>query len=229
MIGEPVALTVRRHIQRPAPALRDAFRDAPSGFVADACNGLGCMDHTVKPIAPGMRFHGTAVTAFCGPMDNLAAMACLDFIEPGDVIVLAAGGNLASAVVGDLWMVWAKRLGAVAVVTDGLVRDVPGILRVGLPVFARGIVPNSCFKHGPGSINDRVVCAGAVVGPGDILVGDQDGIAVVPCADAPHVVQRLEVVREREAAAEAKIARGERLNFWDEAGLQAAGRIRYVD
>ncbi len=229
MIGDPIALSVRRTIQRPAAELVQAFRDSPTGFVADACNGLNSMDCRVKPLAPGMRFFGTAVTAFCGPMDNLAAMASLDFVSPGDVLVLATGSNLSAAVVGDLWLHWAKRVGAVAVITDGLVRDVPGILGVGLPVFCRGIAPNSCFKHGPGTVNCTVVCGGVSVSPGDILVGDQDGIVVVPSLQAAEVVARLSLVRAREADAEAKVQRGEKLAFWNETLLREQGRLQYLD
>ncbi len=85
MIGEPVALTIRRNIERPAAALLKAFRGAPSGFVTDAYNGQGCLDHGIKPIEAAMKICGPALTCFCSPTDNLAAMAVLDFARKGDI------------------------------------------------------------------------------------------------------------------------------------------------
>ncbi|HWQ38441.1 MAG TPA: RraA family protein [Burkholderiales bacterium] len=227
MIGEPVALTVRRHIDRPSKTLLRAFAGRPTGYVTDARDGAGCLDAAIKPLKPDMRFCGPAVTAFCGPMDNLAAMAILDFARKGDVIVIATTGDETAATIGDLWALWARRIGVAAIVCDGLVRDVPGLLKAGIPVFARGVKPNSSFKHGPGEINMGVCCGGVTIHPGDIVSGDQDGVVVVPLARAAEVARQLEEVERKEAEAEAKVKRGEKLKFWDPVALQ--GRIRYVD
>lgn len=229
MIGDPVALTIRRNFPRPAPALVDRYRDTPSGFVTDAFNGRGSLHHSVKPIDPAMHFHGTAVTALCGPMDNLAAMAVLDFVQPGDVIVIAAAGDEFAAVIGDLWAIWAKKIGVAAIIVDGLIRDVPGLLDADIPVFARGHCPNSGFKNGPGEVNLGVTCAGVHIEPGDILVGDRDGIVCVPRVQAETVAQRLDEVRKKEAEALAKVRSGQKLAFWNETGLKERNAIRYVD
>jgi 4-hydroxy-4-methyl-2-oxoglutarate aldolase len=229
MIGSPLALTIRRTIVRPPPEWVDAFRGVPTCFIADALNGRGTLHHSVQPIDPAMRFCGTAVTAFCGPMDNLAAMAVLDFVLPGDVIVIACGGNDAAAVVGDLWAFSAVRRGAAGIVCDGLVRDVAGLLAAEIPVFTRGWCPNAGFRNGPGEINLGVVCGGAPVAPGDIVVGDRDGVTVIPLADVRTVLERLEAVRQKEDNAQEKLRRGEALSFWDEASLVQRGAIRYLD
>ncbi|MCW5625878.1 MAG: RraA family protein [Burkholderiales bacterium] len=229
MIGNPVALTIRRTIERPAPALVDRYRDAPTGFVTDAFNGEGSMHHGIKPIDPGMKFCGTAVTARCQAGDNLAAMAALDFVQPGDVLVISASGNDTCAVIGDLWAIWAKRIGVVAIIVDGLVRDIPGLLDADIPVFARGHCPNAGYRNGPGEINLGVTCGGVHVGPGDILVGDVDGVVVIPRALAHDVAARLDLVRQKEADALAKVRAGEKLAFWNEAALTAGGGVRYVD
>ncbi len=89
MIGDPVALTVRRNIERPSKTIMKAFAGMPTGFVTDAYNGKGCLDYAIKPLLPNMNFSGSAITAYCGPMDNLAAMAILDFAKKGDVIVIS--------------------------------------------------------------------------------------------------------------------------------------------
>jgi 4-hydroxy-4-methyl-2-oxoglutarate aldolase len=227
MIGDPVALTIRRNIERPSKALMKAFAGMPTGFVTDAYNGKGCLDCEIKPLLPTMKFHGSAVTAYCGPMDNLAAMAILDFAKKGDVIVIATTGDDTAATIGDLWAIWAKKIGVSAIVCDGLVRDVAGLLKADIPVFARGVKPNSAFKNGPGEINMGVTCGGVAIGPGDIIVGDRDGICAVPFAAASAVAAQLEIVKKKEADAEAKVKKGVKLNFWNEAAL--GSRVRYVD
>lgn len=227
MIGDPVMLTIRQNIERPAKALLKAFDGMPTGFVTDAYNGKGCLDFEIKPLMPAMTFHGPAITAFCGPMDNLAAMAILDFAKKGDVIVIATSGDDTAATIGDLWAFWAKKIGVAAIVCDGLVRDVAGLLKVGIPVFARGIKPNSAFKHGPGEVNLGVTCGGVAIGPGDIIVGDRDGVVAVPLAEAEQVAAQLELVKKKEAEAEARVKGGEKLKFWDPSAL--GSRIRYID
>jgi 4-hydroxy-4-methyl-2-oxoglutarate aldolase len=227
MIGEPVAITIRRNVERPSSAVLKAFRGQPTGFVTDAFNGKGCMEYDIKPLLPTMRFCGAAVTAFCAPMDNLAAMAVLDFAKKGDVIVIGTAGSRTAATIGDLWAYWAKRIGVVAIVCDGMVRDVDGLLKAGIPVFARGVTPNSGFKHGPGEVNTGVTCGGVFVQAGDIVVGDRDGVVAVPRADAPQVAKQLALVQKKEAEAERKVKKGEKLKFWDAKALE--GRIRYLD
>ncbi|HXF16620.1 MAG TPA: RraA family protein [Burkholderiales bacterium] len=227
MIGDPVALTIRRNIDRPSNAIMKAFAGMPTGFVTDAYNGKGCLDYLIKPLLPTMQFSGSAITAFCGPMDNLAAMAILDFAQPGDVIVIATTGDDTAATIGDLWAFWAKRLGVAAIVCDGLVRDVAGLLKADIPVFARGIKPNSAFKNGPGEVNTTVTCGGVAISAGDIIVGDRDGIVAVPLAQAAQVVERLELVKQKEAEAEAKVKSGVKLKFWDPDAL--GRRVQYLD
>ena len=229
MIGEPVALTIRRNFARPDAKLLKAFRGAPSGFVTDAHNGQGCLDYRIKPIDAKMKLCGPALTCYCSPTDNLAAMAALDFAKKGDIIVIAAKNDESAAVIGDRWALWAKKIGVAGVVCDGLVRDIVGLLDVGLPIFARGLAPNSGFKHGPGEINTRVSVGGIAVAPGDIIVGDRDGVVVVPQADAAHVAARLALVSKKEAALDALLRKAGTMQFWSEAETQARGGVRYLE
>ena len=229
MIGEPVALTIRRSIERPSAAVMRAFEGAPTGFVTDAYNGKGCMDHSIKPLTPEMYLCGTAITAQCSGGDLLAVMASLDYAQKGDVIVISGGADNSAAKLGDLWLLWAKRIGVAGIVCDGLVRDVKGLLAAGLPVFARGACPNGAYKTGPGEINLGVSCGGVPVQPGDIIVGDRDGVVAVPRTSSAQVAAQLELVKQKEADAEARVKRGEKLQFWDEAALAARGALRYVD
>jgi 4-hydroxy-4-methyl-2-oxoglutarate aldolase len=227
MIGDPVALTIRRKIERPPARTLRAYAGQPTGFVTDAYNGRGCLDYCIKPLTPDMKLYGPAITAVCSPGDILAAMAILDFAKKGDVIVIAAGAETNAAKIGDLWMHWAKRIGVAGIVCDGLVRDVVGLLKADLPVFARGIAPNAGYKTGPGAINAEVSCGGVAIAPGDILVGDRDGVVAIPRTQAAAVAKQLELVQKKEAAAEQSIRRGVKLQFWDEKAL--GERVRYVD
>src|SRR6185437_6515446 len=114
----------------------------------------------------------------------LAPWAALEIAKPGDVLVVATGEHLGHSVIGDVMVGLARNCGIVAVVTDGLVRDIPGIDATGLPVFARGVSPNSPWKNGPGEVGTPISLGGVIIDAGDILVGDSDGVAVVPRARA---------------------------------------------
>ena len=229
MISDPVALTIRRTILRPSAELIAAFRNQPTGYVTDAFNGKGCLDYRIKPLDRNFVFCGSAITAYCGPMDNLAAMAALDVAQPGDVIVIATKEDETAAVIGDHWAYWAKKIGVVGVVCDGLVRDIVGLQRVGLPVFARGLTPNSGFRNGPGEVNCGVSCGGVTITAGDIIVGDRDGVVSIPLAAAEEVAVKLKLVCEKEMAVEDELKRISEKKFWNEESVKARGGVKYLD
>jgi len=104
---------------------------------------------------------------------------------------------------------------------------VKGRLAAGVRVFARGVAPNAGHKTGPGEINLGVSCGGVSIGPGDVVVGDRDGVIAVPLAQVPAVAAQLALVKRKEADAEKKLARGESFAFWEESALK--GRVRFVD
>ena len=229
MIGDPVALTIRRNISRANAELIAGFHNQPTGYVTDAFNGKGCLDYRIKPLDPSFSFCGSAITAFCGPMDNLAAMAALDVAMPGDVIVIATKNDETAAVIGDHWAYWAKKIGVAGVVCDGLVRDIAGLLRVGLPVFSRGLTPNSGFRNGPGEVNLGVSCGGVTIAPGDIIVGDRDGVVSIPLGAAAEVAATLKLVQENEIAVDDELKRVSERKFWNEVSVQNRGGVRYLD
>jgi 4-hydroxy-4-methyl-2-oxoglutarate aldolase len=228
MIGDPVALRIRRDIARPSKALLRRFAGAQTSFVADAQQGWNCLHHSVKPLRTRDRFVGSAVTASGGPRDNLAAMAMLDVARPGDVLVIATGADESGAVVGDHWAAVAKGKGVVAVVTDGLVRDRAGIEKLGPPTFCRGISPNAGYRNGPGEVNATVSMAGVSVSPGDILIGDADGVVVVPLQRAEAVAKALQAVKRAERATEKRVLSGTLQRMWDPDAFTARG-VEYLD
>ncbi|MDP6345021.1 MAG: RraA family protein [Alphaproteobacteria bacterium] len=228
MIGDPVALRIRRDFERPGNALVRAFARAQTSFIADAQQGWNCLHHTIKPLNPKHRFAGPALTASGGPRDNLAAMAMLDHVKKGDVLVIATDGDESGAVIGDHYAAIAKRLGAIAIVTDGLIRDGAGIEKLGPPTFARGASPNAGYRNGPGEVNLPVSLGGVTVRPGDIVIGDRDGVAVVPLAEAAAVKARLDQVIKAEKQAETRIAKGQTWRLWDPARFEDRG-VEYLD
>jgi 4-hydroxy-4-methyl-2-oxoglutarate aldolase len=200
----------------------------PTGFVADAMNGRGALDARIKPIGrTPASFHGVAITCHAGPADNLALFGALAYGEPGDVMVCATDGFAETAVTGDLLLGMARNRGLAGFVTDGMVRDVPGIEAVGLPCFAAGVTPNSPARNGPGTVGMPVVVGGVAVGPGDVVVGDGDGIVVVPFASIDAVVERLVAVKAAEAALDAKVRGGLQLPDFIRSMIDA-GRFREV-
>ena len=229
MIEDPPLLQIRRRFARPDAALVAKFAHVPTEHLADAMGGRGALDYRIKPIdATRASFAGCAVTCQCAPGDNLAIVAALAQLLPGDVIVAATDAHASLAVVGRRITGMAKNRGAVAVVTDGLARDTPGIRQNGLPVFCGGVTPNSATASGPGVVGELVVVGGVAVHPGDIIVGDADGVVIVPLGRADEVLQRLAGVRAREADLAQKLAAGlgvpRRVTE-----LLASPRVRYLD
>ena len=224
MLDEAPLLTIRRRIERPSEAEVAAFKGVMTGFVADALGGRGAMAPAVKPIAVSGPFAGVALPCAAGPADNLAVFGALMIALPGDVVVCAADAFEHTAVTGDLLLGMLQNKGCVGFVTDGAVRDLQGIRDVGLPCYATAVTPNSPAKSGPGTVGLPVVVGGVTVGPGDIVVGDEDGVVVVPKALIARTIERLEAVKAAEATMLAKVQGGLTLPESIEA-MAAAGRF----
>jgi 4-hydroxy-4-methyl-2-oxoglutarate aldolase len=193
------------------PRLSDAlvarFRGMASPNLADAMGRFHFMDAGMRSRS-GLPLCGLAVTALCRPADNLMVHKALQVAEPGDIVVVDTCGNTTSAVFGELMChtAAAKKLGGIIV--DGALRDIDGITRLGMPAFSRTVCPGGCDKDGPGEINVPIVCGGTVVMPGDIIVGDDDGVAVVPRDDADEVLRLVDELMARERARIAEIQDG---------------------
>ena len=173
---------------RIADSLLQRFTGLATSNLADAMGRFHFMDPGIQP-RTGLPLCGIAVTALCRPGDNLMVHKALEVAEPGDIVVVATCGNLTSAVFGDLMghTAAAKRLGGMVV--DGAVRDVEGIKQLGLSVYSRSVSPGGCDKDGPGEVNVPISCGGVVVSPGDVVVGDPDGVAVAPRSHAEEVLE----------------------------------------
>jgi regulator of RNase E activity RraA len=195
-------------ISRTPDELLAQFRGLGTGPVCDALGRFAAMDYEIKPLDPAMELVGSALTVWTRPCDNLAIYKALEMAQPNDVLVIAIHGYTTNSVWGELTTLIGRARGLAGVVTDGMVRDSREIIEIGLPVFARGLTPNSPFKDGPAKINVPVTCGGIIVQPGDILVGDADGIVVVPQEQAEPVLERVSAVHAKEAAIRAEIEAG---------------------
>lgn len=227
-MAEPPLLRIRRDFPRPGANDLAAFAKAPTGWVVDAQGRRGALPHWIRPLSRATRFVGTALTVRTRPVDNLAPYAALKFAKPGDVLVVAVDGAESASVLGDILLGMARNAGIVAAVTDGVVRDIAGIDQVGIPTFARALSPNSPFKDGPGEVGLPVTLGGVIVGPGDLLVGDADGVVVVPHAAIGSVAAELDAIATKEAAMEAQVNAGARQPAWLD-GILASPRVAYVD
>jgi len=229
MIEDPPLLTLRRNFPRPTAEQVAALTGLPTGFAVDAMDGRGALDARIKPVdGDAQTFCGVAVTCHAGPADNLAVFGAVEAARKGDVIVAATDGYTETAVVGDLVLGMARNRGVMAFVTDGCVRDVPGIRAVGLPCFAAGVTPNSPARNGPGTVGMPVVIGGTAIGPGDIVLGDGDGVVIVPLSRIDAVIARLPAIREAEAALDAKVKAGLEVPDFI-LSLFADGRVREVE
>ena len=160
---------------------------------------------------------GTAVTARSRGGDNLTYLRALEFCRPGDVLVVDAGGDLANAVVGGILTFYAARIGLAGVVLDGAIRDVAEIRQRDFPVYARGVTHRGPYKDGPGEINVPVQVGGMVVNPGDVIVGDQDGLLAFARDDAPELIEKARAVLVAEAATIKAMEEGR----WDRSFIDA--------
>src|SRR6202451_3454419 len=158
MIEEPPPIVFAPSIERPSVDIVERFR-TPTAFIVDAMHGTGALDWRIQRLF-GKSFVGAALPCDCGPLDNLAFMAALAESKPGDVLVVATNGYTGAAVTGDLLMYVALNRGVAALVTDGLVRDLDDLEKVGAPPFAMGVTPNSPQRRGPGSVGLPIVCGG---------------------------------------------------------------------
>ncbi len=193
MIKDPPLLTIRRDFPRPSASVLQAFAGVPTGYVVDTMGGRGGLDYRIKPLVPqNTPLLGVAMTCDCGPADNLALFGAMATAEAGDILVAATDGFTATSVTGDLLLGMAKNRGILGLVTDGLVRDLVGVLGVGLPVYCAGITPNSPARNGPGTVGHPVTMGGMTIAPGDIVIGDNDGVVIISAGAGGDRARQIE-------------------------------------
>ena len=202
-----VGFRIYTKIDRPSRQLIEHFRGLPVAVIADEMNRLGCMNARIKPLNR-VPLLGVAFTVKARAGDNLMLHRALDMAVPGDVIVVDGQGELANAIAGENMMMWALRRKLAGVVIDGAMRDVDSLRSMEFAVFAAGIQPKGPYKNGPGEINVPICCGGVVIYPGDIIVGDEDGVVSIRPVDAPAVCKKAHARHQKEGATRQAIIDG---------------------
>ncbi|SAK91555.1 RraA family protein [Caballeronia ptereochthonis] len=196
----------------------EALRDIPVSTLSDNMHrNIGTVGLAPFHQASRQTMAGTAVTVRSRGGDNLAYLRALEFCRPGDVLVIDAGGDIGNAVVGGILTFYAAKIGLAGVVVDGAIRDVAEIRSRAFPVYARGVTHRGPYKDGPGEINVPVSVGGMVVNPGDVVVGDQDGLLAIPPDDVERVLQKARDV----LAAEARTMAAMEAGTWDRSFIDA--------
>lgn len=199
---------IRKNFPRPDRALVEAFRGIPVANIDDCMNRMAAVDTRLEPMNHSPLL-GVAFTVKCPAGDNLMFHKALDLAQPGDVLVIAAGGSLSRALCGEIMATYAKSRGLAGFIIDGCVRDRDELAQFeDFPVYARGVVPNGPYKNGPGEINFPVSVGGQVICPGDILVGDGDSVLVIKPEDAERLAKEAAAVHAKEEGQIAGILAG---------------------
>jgi RraA family protein len=195
-------------VQGPAPELLKRFAKLPTANVADAMDRLGALDSRIKPVWPGATIVGPAFTVWTRAGDNKLLHEALRRAAPGDVLIVNGQGDESRALLGELMAERAKVNGIAGFVIDGAVRDADVIGEIEVPVFARAVTPAGPYKHGPGRLGCTIAVGGVAVAPGDIVLGDADGVVIVPQDEAEQVLVAAEAKFEDETARRADIKAG---------------------
>ncbi len=181
------------------------FYDLPTTCISDVLNGMNNLDPSIKPLQDSYKVAGRAFTVKIPAGDNTMVLKAIKEASPGDVLVVDAKGESYRAVAGDFVVSLAQKLGIAGIIVDGVIRDLIGVRSLNFPVFSKGTTVAASFKNGAGEINVPISCGGVSITPGDIIVGDADGVVVIPQADAEKVLEKalakLKKDEQREASA----------------------------
>jgi len=211
---------ISNHFERTSKKLIEKFKGIPAANIADCMNRFFCVDAKIKMIneKKGLQMIGSALTVMTRTVDILLVHKAIDMAQPGDIIVIAAEGDTHSAILGEIMAHMAEKKGVAGYLIDGCIRDSEAIQEMDFPVFAIGVSPKGPYKDGPGEINFPVSCGGVIINPGDIIVGDRDGVVVIPPSEAEMIYQEAKKVLEKETKILEEIKKG---NMGDRSWIDA--------
>ena len=218
---------VIRDFERVAPGLVEQAAQFASSILADVAGRRGALHGRIAPLAPTMKFAGPALTVEVRPGDNLMIHAAMAIAKPGDVIVVDGKGDLTSALMGEIMCQQCVAIGIAGVVIDGAVRDSEAIRALAFPMYAAGLNPAGPTKNVPGRLNHPISIGGVTVRPGDLVVGDADGVTVIERDKAAAMLPLAaeKVAMETQRIADIKSRKALR-PAWLDAALRAAGVIK---
>ena len=199
------------------------FLNLPVSNVSDCMSRLTAGGSNIRPMHKSGQLAGPALTIKTRPGDNLMLHKAIDLAEPGDIIVCDAGGDLTNSLMGELMLSHALKRGVGGIVLNGAIRDAEAFLDINLPVFAAGVSHRGPYKDGPGEINVPVAVAGMVIEPGDLIIGDWDGVLSVPLKEVCTVLKKTEEKQAAEIEEMKKIEIGEWDRSWVDKILKERG------
>ncbi|WP_417604933.1 4-carboxy-4-hydroxy-2-oxoadipate aldolase/oxaloacetate decarboxylase [Primorskyibacter flagellatus] len=208
-----------RNIVRPSPEQQKMAAEFPPATLHEAQARRGAIDHSIRPIYNGMTVCGPAVTVTCAPGDNLMLIAALDVCQPGDVLVVSAGGLREQGGFGEVLSTACMAKGIAGLVIDACVRDGEAIHKLGFPVFATGLAMQGTVKETLGTVNAPIVLGGIYIEPGDIISGDDDGLVVVRKDDIEETCRESRTRDNKEAVMMHKLREG--ANMLELTGLRS--------
>ncbi|WP_052161903.1 4-carboxy-4-hydroxy-2-oxoadipate aldolase/oxaloacetate decarboxylase [Hoeflea sp. BAL378] len=198
---------IYHNIERPSADLLAAFQGLPTSTLSDAMGRHGAMSSIIRPLYEGISMVGSALTVLCFPGDNIMTHRAMGMVQPGDVLVID-DGDYDTGCFGHRSAMLVRSRGGVGAVMSGSTRDAQDLRRDRFPVFSRSISPRAPQKNTPGSINVPVQLGGLVIYPGDIVVGDDDGVVVIPLPMAEETLEKARQ-RDREERERALVEAGE--------------------
>ena len=203
--------------------LAKKFLDLPVANVSDSMWRMSAGGSRLRPYHKSGQMAGPALTVKARPGDNLMLHKAIDMAKPGDVIVCDGGGDLTNSLMGELMLAHAARIGVGGFVLDGAIRDVEAFLEVNLPIFAAGVSHRGPYKDGPGEINVPIAVDGMVIEPGDLVIGDWDGVLAVPYGEVEGALARTQSKQDAEVVQMAEIKAGTSDRSWVDATLRERG------
>lgn len=209
--------------RRVSEALVKAFSELPVAVVSDSMSRVFAGGANLRPMHREGQLAGVALTVRTRPGDNLMLHKAIDMAEPGDVIVCDAGGDTTNALMGELMLAYAVKKGVAGFVLNGALRDLDGFKATNLPTFAAGVTHRGPYKNGPGEINTTINIGGMVIEPGDLIIGDSDGLLAVGFDDAEVVLKAAQAKQAAENQQMIAIKAGHNDRSWVEAALKTAG------
>ena len=209
----------------PPEGIVEQFRTIPVSNIGDSINRLGIMHHSLRlfsKLPPNANMIGVALTVTAREGDNLMLHKAMNMAQKGDIIVVGNGGCNRS-LMGEIMVAYAAGKGVAGVIIDGALRDCSTIADMDMPVYATAVTPRGPYKAGPGEVNVPISCCGVSVKPGDIIVGDLDGVIVIPCADAEAILRLAQDFQKKDAAKYEAAKAGKADRSWVDKELASLG------